>query len=102
MYPFQIVGRDVLLVGTATLFDVFNQAFGVLVEEYVQIWLDNLIVQYVEEFAIQDKLVVGKSDFREDERFENIVIGYYKFLEQIHLSKLFAHLLVALCEERHF
>ena len=85
MYLFQIIRGDVLFVFPTAFFDVLNKAVGILIEEYVQIGFDNLAIENIEEFAVQHKFIICKGYLRENERFENIVIGNDKLFKQVGL-----------------
>ena len=85
MYFFQIIGGDVLFVLSAAFFDVLNKAIGILIEEYVQIGFDDLAIENIEEFAVQHKFIISKGYLRENERFEDIVIGNDELFKQVGL-----------------
>ena len=85
MYLFQIIGGDVLFVLSAAFFDVLNKAVGILIEKYVQIGFDDLAIENIEEFAVQHKFIVSKGYLRENEGFEDIVIGNDELFKQVGL-----------------
>ena len=56
-----------------------------MIEEYVQIGFDDLAIENIKEFAVQHKFIISKGYLRENEGFEDIVIGNDELFKQVGL-----------------